>query len=88
MKNHGIRHMLRPLQATLPVALLALLGSASPTLGADVQMDSSSKTLIEITGGSGPQSWQLRYGTYAQYNKQLVVAGRTAPGSAMLVGCA
>ena len=66
--------MFRSLQATLPVALLTLLGSANPTLGADVQMDSPSNTLIEITGGSGPQAWQLRYGTHDSYKKHLVSA--------------
>ena len=74
MKSHGIGHMLRWPRATLPAVALALLGSAIPTLGANVQMNHPSKTLVEITGGSGPQSWQLRYGTHDSYNKQLVSA--------------
>ena len=65
--------MLRWPLATLPAVVLALLGSAISTPGADVRMNHPSKTLVEITGGSGSQSWQLRYGTYVQYNKQLVV---------------
>ena len=77
MKSHGIGHMLRWPLATLPAVVLALLGSAIPTLGADVQMNRPSKTLVEITGGSGPQSWQLRYGTHDSYNKQLVAAGES-----------
>ncbi len=71
MKNYGIGHMLRWPRATFSAVVLAIL--AIPTLGADVQMNHPSKTLVEITGGSGSQSWRLRYGTYVQYNKQLVV---------------
>ena len=74
MKSHGIGHMLRWPRATFPAVALAILGSATPTLGADVRMNRPSKTLVEITGGSGPQSWQLRYGTYDSYNKLLVSA--------------
>ena len=74
MKSHGIGRMLRWPLATFPAVVLAILGSAIPTRGADVQMNRPSKTLVEITGGSGPQSWQLRYGTHDSYNKQLVSA--------------
>jgi tetratricopeptide (TPR) repeat protein len=55
--------------------ILASLASADCLTGADAQMNLSGKTWIEITGGSGPKAWAIRYGTSESYQKRFALGG-------------
>ncbi len=46
----------------LAAALAAFWAVAFPASGADAELNRPSRTLIEITGGSGKAAWRLRYG--------------------------
>ena len=57
------------------LAVLATFLAALPTQGADVRLNRLSITQIELTGGTGRETWHLRYGTHATfYEAQLVPA--------------
>jgi hypothetical protein len=55
--------ILRLLPNFLALAL-ATFWAAVPASAGNAQMNRVSDTVIEITGGTGPHAWRLRYGTF------------------------
>jgi tetratricopeptide (TPR) repeat protein len=55
------------------LAVLATFLAAVGAVGAEAQLNRPAVSLIEISGGTGPQAWRLRYGTHSSlYQSELV----------------
>lgn len=62
LRTRPVRTGRSPLSVAI-LAALAVFWAVSPVAGADIQMTQVPPNLLEITGGSGRQTWHLRYGT-------------------------
>lgn len=64
LKNQRMKGLMLAVLPNFLAVTLATFWAVAPVSGGNVQMNRVSDTVIEITGGSGPRTWHLRYGTF------------------------